>query len=346
MLVFHGTGGKRDLVDKICVRGAAAAQARPGGTTRPGFESHVFVCTTPVGTRGGDPIHFAQQRAWTDRRAWLFVRDVPPSLVRGAVPNSELEQYWNVHTSLEQRVFSPTLGICVARSATCASRVDLRASLLDYVVVSTAPDLCEAPADAHTLIQFEHAYLRARTRAAKQRVAASYGLRVPDDYANDSHSPWCAACMGQLFHLVIALADDDARQFSRGAFHRLDLVTFGALADAFERWLTACGDPLRYTTFASFQREHPPPRDLVPRTMWPDFATADLDARMRLPDTQLLLDHVPPEYIVGAIDVGDDDRLSPVVRPRDGEILIDKLWYLSRQLVERRRRSSVPIIVD
>jgi hypothetical protein len=187
--------------------------------------------------------------------------------------------------------------------------------------------------------------MRARTRKDKQRVAASYGLRIPQDFAEDQHSPWCEACLGQLFHVEIAVVDDPERRFSRGSWTHLDLVTLGAHIDALDRWLAAHGDP-PFTMFADLQRAHPPPRDTVPRTMWPDFVTADLAARMKQPDTQVLLDHVPREHIVGVIDLGDDDRLSPLMRPHDGEVLIDKLWYLTRQLVDRRRDSSAPVIMD
>ena len=343
MLVFHGTGGKRDLVDKICVEGLQP-RSHEWAHEATGIESHVFVCTTPVGTRGGDPIHFAQARAWNDRRAWLFVLDVPPSLVRGAVPNGELEQYWNVRAFVsmvfERERANLRALVNLKREARCAAR-----ELLDYVVVSTAPDLCDGPPDAHTLVQFEHAYMRARTRAAKQRVAAGYGLRIPAEFADDSHSPWCSACLSQLFQIAIAVTADPYVQFARYSWQRLDVATFGALVDAFDRWLAAHGDP-PFQSFAALQKSHPPPRDSVPRTMWPDFVTADLESRMKLPDTQLLLEHVPPEHIVGAIDLGDHDRLSALVRPRDGEVLLDKLWYLARQLVERRRRSATPVVID
>lgn len=79
--------------------------------------------------------------------------------------------------------------------------------------------------------------------------------------------------------------------------------------------------------------------------MWPDFVTRDLDARMREPDTQLLIDHVAPSRIVGAIELGTRSRLSNLVRPRHGEVLVDKINYLARQLVEQRKHSDRPVIV-
>jgi len=340
VLLFHGTGGDRALVDKICSEGLRPSDHHEWAHDTTGIASHVFACTTPVGTRGGDPIAYAQARAWNDRRAWLFVLDVPASLVRGAVPNGELEQYWNVRT-FASIAFDENAGalrslIDRKRERRCATR-----ELLHYRVISTAPGLCSGEPDAHTLIQFEHAYLRVNTRSAKQRVATSYGLRIPDDFADD-HKPWCPACVNQLFE--IAIAAEPALQFFRGSWQRVDLETFGALVDATDRWLTAVGDP-PFRSFAALQREHPPPRDAVPRTMWPDFVTADLATRMKVADTQVLLDRVPPEHIVGAIDIGDDDRLSSRVRPRDGEVLLDKLWYLARQLSDRRRGASAPIVL-
>jgi hypothetical protein len=265
--------------------------------------------------------------------------------VRGAVPNGELEQYWNVRT-FSSIAFDQSAWILRAlierKRELCAAAAR---ELVDYAVTSTATGLVEGEPDPHTLIQFEAAYMRAPNRAAKQRVAASYGLRIPTDFAEDSHNPFCSACLGQLFQIAIVVREDPVRQFVRGSWQRIDIATFGALADAVDRWLAAVGNP-KFRAFADLQRNHPPPRDLVPRTMWPDFVTAELDARMKLPDTQLLLDHVPPDNIVGAIDIGDDDRLSPLVRPRDGEVLIDKIAYLARQLVERRRQSSAPVVLE
>ena len=150
--------------------------------------------------------------------------------------------------------------------------------------------------------------------------------------------------MFQLFHIEL-IAPDIKCTFDRGYAPRLELATFGALFDALDRWLAAAGDP-PFSRFADLQRAHPPPLDAVPRTFRPDFATADLAERVRQPDTQLLLDHVPPDRIVGAIDLGSRDRLSNLVRPRDGETLIDKLWYLARQLADRRRTAARPLVLD
>lgn len=346
MLVFHGTGGDRDLVEKIFDEGLVP-QSHAWAHDTTGIASHVFACTTPIGTRGGDPIQFAQRRAYRDGRAWLFVLDVPPGLVRGAVPNGELEQYWHVR-SFASSAFGPSAYntralLAAKRERRCAAR-----ELLEYRVVSTAKDLCEGQPDADTLVQFEQAYIRVSSRKDKQRVAASYGLRIPTSFADDSHYPWCMGCMHNLFEVqIVAPSVPNVDPFHRGAWTRLDLITFGAHLDALDRWLAAHGDAAfsSFTTFEALQKRYPPPRDQVPRTMWPDFVTADLDARMRLPDTQLLLDHVSTVHIVGAIDIGTRSRLSDLVRPRDGETLIHKLTYLSRELVELRESTGRPVVL-
>jgi hypothetical protein len=96
MLLFHGTSGDEALIEKIFVEGLLP-HPRTWAKDATGVESHVFACTTPFGTRGGDPIEFAQRGAWRRNEAWLVVVDVPADGdVRGAVPNGELEQWWKV----------------------------------------------------------------------------------------------------------------------------------------------------------------------------------------------------------------------------------------------------------
>ena len=82
----------------------------------------------------------------------------------------------------------------------------------------------------------------------------------------------------------------------------------------------------------------------MPRTFLPDLATGDLDARMREPDTQLLLVGVPPVHIAGAIDLGGSNRLSALVRPGRGQTLFDNLRHLAGELREARERTGRPVI--
>ena len=96
-------------------------------------------------------------------------------------------------------------------------------------------------------------------------------------------------------------------------------------------------------SYEDFQRAFPPPVGRVPRTFLPDLARADLATRMREPDTQPLIRQIPPDFIVGAIDLGNTHRLSPLVRPRRGEVLLDKLRHLVGELREAREREGRPI---
>ena len=333
MLAFHGTAADGKLVDKLFAEGFAP-QPRPWAHDATGIESHVFACTQPIGTRGGDPIEFAQRGVWRDHRAMLFVFDIDDTMVHGAVPNEELERWWKVRTfatlELDRRLFE------LAR----ARRQPIR-ELLRYRVKKVADDLCDEP-DAHTLVQFEAAYRRART-SQKARVARSYGLRIPTWFSEDPHYPDCMGCMHNLFDVDIEVPDVPGLTFTRGAWDRLDLTTLGQLFDATDRWLAHAGDP-QVDKLAQLQRHAPPPS--VPRVMWKDFITVDLAERIRGGDTQLLLGHVPPARIVGAIDVGGRDRLSALVRPARGQTLLGNLRHYTRELVERRRRSAKPIVLD
>lgn len=338
MIAFHGTGGDRRLIDAIFTDGLRPAP-RPWAHELTGIENHVFASTTPIGSKGGDPIHFAQRRAWRTARAWLVVIEIDPDLVHGAVPNGELERYWQVK-SFATIAFAD--GGHASRAVLAAMR-RLRAparDLLRYRVRSVVDGLCAGPPDGATLVQFEQAYHRATDKA---RVAASYNLQIPSWFADDAHYPWCMGCLHQLFEVEVVAPTAGDVAFGRGAWDRLDLTTFGAMFDLLDRWLVAVGDPPLPNSLDELQRRYPPPRELVPRVVLRDFVTADLAIRMREPDTQLLLAAVPPSSVLGAIDLGTRDRLSSLVRPHRGEVLIDKLHYLARELARRERPT---VLVD
>jgi hypothetical protein len=343
VILFHGTGGGRELLPALWRDGLLPA-ARPWAHEATGVGDHVFACSTAIGSRGGDPIAFAQRRVWRDDQdAWLVVLDVPAERVRGAVPNVELQLWWKTrelvrvvfdakHRGHAQRVLD------AMRARGVAAR-----ELLAYRVASVADGLCDGAPDADTLVQFERAYLRA-VAGDKARVAASYGLRVPAWFADDGHYPSCAGCMHQLVVVEVVAPTVDGGYgttiaFPRGAWDRVDLATFGAAFDALARWLDHAGAP----RLPARVTDLPPAREVVPRTFWPDFATHDVAARAREPDTQVLLPHVPPAQLVGAIHLGGRARLSDLVRPARGETLAGKLAYATRRLVELRGSSERPI---
>jgi hypothetical protein len=323
MLAYHGTAADKPLVAKLFAEGFLA-QPRPWAHDTTGVEAHVFACTQPIGTRGGDPIAFAQRGAWKQHRATLFVFDVDETSVHGAVPNAELERWWKLRAFAQLEL--PARLFALARE----TRRPMR-ELLRYAVKSVADGLCDEP-DAHTLVQFEAAYHRARP-SEKTRVARSYGVRIPDWFADDPHYPDCMGCMWNLFVVDIEVPELGIT-FHRGAWDRTDLTDLGQLLDATNRWLAHAGDP-RITTFTELQR-HPPPRD-IPRFMTKDFVTAELGARVRGADTQILLGAVPPSKIVGAIDLGERDRLSALVRPARGQTLLGNVRHRVRELVAAAR---------
>jgi len=340
VIAFHGTGGDRALLASIFADGLLPSP-RPWAHQATGVESHVFACTTPVGTRGGDPIQFAQRGAWGSRGAWLLVLDLPRDVaIHGAVPNDELERYWKARAFAESAFHHHGRDLHALIAAMRRARRPAR-DLLRYRVVRVVDGVTP---DADTLVQFEQAFIRAAAKH-KRRVAASYGLTLPEDYLEDSHYPFCMGCMHQLFDVDIVAPEAPGVAFSRGAWDRLDLTTFGMFADVIDRWLAAHDDP-EVSSLEQLQRRYPPPRDIVPRILWRDFATADLADRSRAPDTQLMLGHVPPEHIAGAIELGTRDRLSGLVRPGSGETLPRKLDYLARQVADRRRVTGRPVVLD
>lgn len=357
MLLFHGTGGPRSMIEKIFAEGLRPHGGRDWAHAMTAVPEHVFACTTPVGSRDGDPIRFAQRGAWKKNLAWLIVLDIPrdSKLVVGAIGNGELARYWSLRsfaTSAVENTFGATRAVL---SAARDSKRDLR-DMIAHEVTRVADGLVEGTPDAATLVQFERAYLRANWDD-KDRVARSYGLTIPRYFAEDPHYAACAGCMHNLFEVYFTVPDvtwwGKPVRFHRGSFDRLEIETFCVYMETLGRWLDAYdtehidrvvrkrdGVPWR-----ELQKALPPPADLVPRTFWPDLATRDLDERLTQPDMQVLMHAVSPEYIVGAIELGSTNQLSTLVRPRDGELLPNKLLHLAHEMRERRETSTVPILL-
>jgi hypothetical protein len=122
---------------------------------------------------------------------------------------------------------------------------------------------------------------------------------------------------------------------------------WGVLLEWLERWLGAhpparvervCRKPGNWYDLA---RLLPPPRDRVPRTFWPDFATGFDAALLREPDVQVLTGPIPPRFIVGAIRVTDGHRIRRELRPERGRTLEANLWSWIHELRRARRRPIV-----
>lgn len=361
MLLFHGTGGERALVEQILEQGLLPHGGRAWAEKLTAIPEHVFLCTTPIGTRDGDPIRWAQGRAWKQRRAWLIVVDLPDArfdeLVVGAIRNEDLTRFWTtqelVNTIGCDRITDVRRVHAHARQQGVAVH-----ELVRLVVIQVADGLTMGrPPDAETLVQFEAAYYRA-SADRKETVARSYGLAIPEAFARDPHYPYCLGCGHQLFEVRFEIPDlrderDRPLLFHRGAFTRLDRQTFGFHVDAVGRWLDACDPAALARTLARephlrldrLAERFPPPAD-TPRTFSPDLLRGDLGPRAREPDTQLMLRQVPPELVVGAIDLGTRDRLSRVVRPNRGETLLDKLRFATSQLRARRERQGRAAILE
>jgi hypothetical protein len=368
MLLFHGTGGDRATIEGILRDGLTPHGGRAWAHQGTGVEEHVFACTSPVGSKNGDPIAYARGGAHRDGDAWLIVLDLPDAargLVIGAVPNGELERYWQT-TAFAGAVIEAQLVDAIAVIERARERGVACRELLAPRVVRVLDGLVDGTPDAATLLGFEAAYLRAAF-ADKRRVAEGYGLRLPDWYVDDGHYATCAACTHQIFDVVFAAAgvatrahheanralDTNDVLFHRGTFQRIDAATMGALLDALGRWLDAhppaqVKQVLRRArvTLAELQAALPPPRDQVPRTMWPDFLTADLAARCEEPDTQLLLTAAPPDTIAGAIHLGDRHRFAASVRPASGQTLAANLWARVAELRARRRATGHAVVLD
>jgi hypothetical protein len=71
----------------------------------------------------------------------------------------------------------------------------------------------------------------------------------------------------------------------------------------------------------------------------PGFGTTPANEDLRHADTQVLVDGVPRELILGAIQISEGGRLLPGIRPnrRRGETLASKLWSLAHALADGHR---------
>lgn len=352
MLLFHGTGGDDDVLASIFTRGLLPHGGRAWAHAATGTEAHVFACTSPIGTRDGDPLRWAQGRAGRTGRAWLVVIELPDAALDrylvGAIRNQDLTHYWRAREvaamNLERRFAETRAVIAHARRTRTAIR-----DLLAWKVTATAAGLVEGEPDADTLVQFEAAYLRAGA-SHKARVAASYGVRIPDWFADDGHYPDCPGCMHNLFTVELAVPDLGLT-FSRGAWDRLDRESFAYYLEAIGRWLDAIdpvaldrrvgkrdGLPLR-----ELARHFPPPSGAVPASLLVTASPGDPHVPLREPDTQVLLTAIEPGHLVGAIDLGTADRLSPLVRPDDGETLPGNLRHQLQALRRARRAAPGPV---
>lgn len=368
MLLFHGTSADDATLESIFTHGLQATRHHWAGEVTP-TDEHVFLSTRPVAGKGGDPVSFA--RGWPSRGrrelappGYIFVVDVPESArshVVAAVRNQELERFWRMRAFVATLV-SPIyirgarvdgthlemLHELLGQRSARALRQGMRVMLLDSTRLS-----CDTAPTVARLCGFRVDYGAADTPARKRAVERRYGIRVPDSFRDDGHNPFCGLCIGALFSWGYGFEGQPHYAFPGHLDGRdLDSREMGGYLELLERWLAA--QPRRRLAAAlrrpgqwhELLSRLPPPRDSVPRTLWPDFATgAHSAALLTEPDVQVLCKPVPPGWLRGAIRVTDGGRIRAELRPdrAAGTTLEGNLWRMVHGL--RRARGARALVV-
>ncbi|WP_436772687.1 hypothetical protein [Yinghuangia sp. YIM S09857] len=383
-LLFHGTTD--DCLASILRLGLRPLPHEP--------ERGVFLSTTPVAGRGGDPMTFAFGELGPERRhrraqpGHIVVADLPPhrlDLVQEVVTNTEFDIAWQAqrvrdrltpwHTgSLSRWCLLYWLGRSLAdRRATAFEPRDVMAAI-ETRVRHRAPELREDLTPGQWL-RFLDEYIRvmnvtpyydARREHRRRRVLNAHGITLPEWIEEDSTSRSCEHCVADVFSyefVLTPLADHPGfADFCEALAARTGLPRSGLaasppvlsmssldrpLADdlafvvralqahvepypaaAVERFflLRECAAPP--WTWRDWYAEFPRQAPGLPRAWTADHAVPApvVPAALRQPDSQVRASHLPPDLIVGAIQVTDGRRL--LFRPdrRRGQTLTSLLW--------------------
>lgn len=240
MFFFHGT--RADTIEGIFARGLvppAPADHSDDWARRLSGHSHqalVYLSTSPVAGKGGDPVSFAQgwpARRWRRPRklpGYVVVIDLPSEalhLIHAVVPNIELDGFIQVHQTRsffqretaftdERRPISLSnwcaffwLGPYLADAGVPLEPEPVN-ELLQLEVTYRAPDL---PADLSSqrwrafltdylrVIEYHSASLKSEQELQRQqrRLFRRYQLTLPADTLEDSHRARCRLCLEALF---------------------------------------------------------------------------------------------------------------------------------------------------
>jgi hypothetical protein len=240
MFFFHGT--RADAIEGIFARGLvppAPADHNDDWARRLSGHSHgalVYLSTSPVAGKGGDPVSFAlgwPGRKWRRPRklpGYVVVIDLPAEalhLIHAVVPNIELDLFIQLHQTrgfFQQKVVFTPARQPLSLSNWCAffwlgqylaeAGVPLEPGpvneLLQLKVTYRSSDLPEnlTPqrwraflTDYLRLMEYHAADLKSEQELQRQqqRLFRRYQLTLPSDTLEDSHSARCRLCLEALF---------------------------------------------------------------------------------------------------------------------------------------------------
>ncbi len=422
MFFFHGT--RADAIEGIFKHGLVPPHPTDHNddwARRLSGHSHqalVYLSTSPVAGKGGDPVSFAL--GWPGRN-WRYPRKLPgyvvvidlPSealhLIHAVIPNIELGRFIQTHQTrgfFQHKVAFTQERRPLSLSNWCAfswlgqylrdAGVPLEAEplneLLRLEVTYRSPDL---PADLTPqrwrafltdylhLMEHQAADLKGEQELQRQqrRLFRTYHLTLPADTLEDSHSARCRLCLEALFSysyrvegfesyppLRAFLSEKSSRAKQqplaentalapylipdnsangRIVYHLASLLRVVAAhtapfpeAELRRFWLER--DPT--WTWPQWYRAFPAGRCALPNLWRPSYGREFSERSLKQGDQQALTGPIPRDYILGAIQLSDGEKLLPHLRPNrhQGETLSTRLWRLAHDL--RARYQGKPLL--
>jgi hypothetical protein len=373
VLLFHGTSADDEKLRSILREGLRASRNDWACHLIKDERAFVFLSTSPVAGKGGDPVAFARGWPMRARRSseharapgYLIAVDLPepsPVPIHGAARNGDVEAYWKARAFahiLEGRAQERTGETrleALRRVFRCARGAPLGA-LLRPCTLRMAPGFVQGDVRPYELALAGRAYVEADTPQEKARIARAAGMNIPEAFAEDSHDRNCILCFdGQLYAFGYAFdgppgVEEVGLLLPGQAFGEiLDPGTMGAFLEAIRAWLDAYPEAEvdraleRGGGLSGLASLLPPPRDRVPLVLRPDFLAGYEPSLLREPDVQVMTGSIPPELLVGALRITENNRIRADLRPDRGrgETLPGKLWSAIHAM--RRARGAHPII--
>ncbi|PSL00253.1 hypothetical protein CLV63_102380 [Murinocardiopsis flavida] len=379
-MLFHGTTA--DHLGAIRREGLVEPADSPG--------RGVFLSTSPVSGKGGDPVAFSY--GWPEKEfrnpqhlpGHIVVVDLPPGelhRVREVVSNTGFDLAYKVR--LLRRLLAGTarslsewctlywLARSLADAGVALEPREVEAAMDLHVhqrAESLRPDLTPAQWQAfmdafRLLVEVRNRDLSpAAFERERTKLLAAHGIRLPDWIETDSDSRTCAHCVGSAFSYGRSLVSlDGYRPFAEfaarlaerravaadefaaplllpasGPYRDLDddlafllrvvrAHTDGYGADLVERFFVEREAAAPAWTWDDWYAAFPAQAPGLPRVWTAEYARpapVTMDA-LRAPDSQVHADRIPPELILGTIQVTDGRRIVPSLRPdrRRGQTL-------------------------
>ena len=357
-ILFHGTRGEatvrrifREGLRPPSPNGADASHDWAKHLTGVGRGELVFLSTSPVAGKGGDPVAFA--RGWPrphlregrGEPGFIVVADLPDDagdIVRAVVPNDELDHYIEAHCMREHlRRGADFLTVMGQVEALAARRLPFTSSALEREIdvrvrVEGSEVVAQGELTADRWLRFVDEYVHlvevrgpaldsgSAFEAERQKLLRRHRIRLPADIEEDSTSRRCGHCVGGIVFCSVGLR---GRDDLRLGFHPATpvgraLAAPSGLADLL-RIARVHAEPHPRGALAAwlrgrnnwawrdYYRAFPVDEARLPPVWRPSYGRGRTARGFLRPDHQVIAERIGPEHILGAIAVTDGQRLLP-----------------------------------